>query len=450
MKIVYLTAGAAGMYCGSCMLDNALAKALIRLGHDCILVPLYTPIRTDEEDVSLDQVFFGGINVFLQQKMPWLRWLPKWLDSPLNNSALVKRLTANTGKTSAKLLGQLTVSMLAGIEGNQRKEVVRLCDWLVKDIQPDCVIFTNLMIAGMVPELRRRIKSSLWVVLQGDDIFLDSLPEPYQQLSLDKMRGLVPLIDGFIVHSQDYANRMGERLGIPTEKLHIVPLGIDTAAFVSTTSPLDNASSIVKRPLDSNEFRIGYFARLAPEKGLHRLVEAFILLANQAEFLDLHLHIAGYLGPQNIGYWQTLQERLIQAGLANRFTYHGSVDRDAKIAFLRSIDLLCVPTEYAEPKGLFVLEAIAARTPYLLPNHGAFYELHERLNFGKLFKAKDQEDLVLQLGQYVVELRSAEMTNPIMSDDHALKLAEIDIHEMAKRKYAVLSSTLAVDEIDDR
>jgi hypothetical protein len=29
MRIVYLTAGAAGMYCGSCLHDNALAKALI-------------------------------------------------------------------------------------------------------------------------------------------------------------------------------------------------------------------------------------------------------------------------------------------------------------------------------------------------------------------------------------------------------------------------------------
>jgi hypothetical protein len=62
MKIAYLTAGAAGMFCGSCLHDNALAKALNRLGHDCILIPAYTPIRTDDENVSIDRVVMGGIS----------------------------------------------------------------------------------------------------------------------------------------------------------------------------------------------------------------------------------------------------------------------------------------------------------------------------------------------------------------------------------------------------
>ena len=76
-KIAYLTAGAAGMFCGSCLRDNALAAALSTLGCDVALVPLYTPIRTDEVDVSLDRVFFGGVNVYLQQKVPLLRYLPR-------------------------------------------------------------------------------------------------------------------------------------------------------------------------------------------------------------------------------------------------------------------------------------------------------------------------------------------------------------------------------------
>ena len=40
LKIAYLTAGAAGMICGSCMHDNTLARALIALGHDVQLIPL--------------------------------------------------------------------------------------------------------------------------------------------------------------------------------------------------------------------------------------------------------------------------------------------------------------------------------------------------------------------------------------------------------------------------
>ena len=92
-KIIYLTAGAAGMFCGSCMHDNALVRAMAEFGVDIQLVPTYTPIRTDEVDVSVDQVFFGGINVYLQQKFPPLRWLPAFLDRFLDNPSLIQRLT---------------------------------------------------------------------------------------------------------------------------------------------------------------------------------------------------------------------------------------------------------------------------------------------------------------------------------------------------------------------
>jgi hypothetical protein len=78
VRILSITAGAANMYCGSCLRDNALAGALLKLGHDVTLMPVYTPTRTDEENVSRDRVFFGGVSVFLQQyaavfrRTPWL------------------------------------------------------------------------------------------------------------------------------------------------------------------------------------------------------------------------------------------------------------------------------------------------------------------------------------------------------------------------------------------
>ena len=57
MRIVYITAGAAGMYCGSCMRDNTLVRALHGLGHEALLIPTYTPITTDEPDASSRTVF---------------------------------------------------------------------------------------------------------------------------------------------------------------------------------------------------------------------------------------------------------------------------------------------------------------------------------------------------------------------------------------------------------
>ena len=59
MRILSITAGAAGMYCGSCLHDNTLAAALLELGEDVVLVPTYTPLRTDEANVSIERVCSG-------------------------------------------------------------------------------------------------------------------------------------------------------------------------------------------------------------------------------------------------------------------------------------------------------------------------------------------------------------------------------------------------------
>ena len=58
------------MYCGTCLRDNALATELLARGHDVSLLPVYTPTRTDETNVSDGHVFFGGISVYLEQHLP--------------------------------------------------------------------------------------------------------------------------------------------------------------------------------------------------------------------------------------------------------------------------------------------------------------------------------------------------------------------------------------------
>ena len=92
MKILFITAGAAGMYCGSCLRDNALAAELKSRGHDVVLVPLYTPTLTDEPNVSERRVFFGGISVYLQQHAGFFRWAPRIFDRLLDAPGSSRRL----------------------------------------------------------------------------------------------------------------------------------------------------------------------------------------------------------------------------------------------------------------------------------------------------------------------------------------------------------------------
>ena len=162
MRITYITAGAAGMFCGSCMKDNTLVAALARQGHDALLVPCYTPIRTDEEDISQKRIFFGGINVYLQQKWSLFRHTPWLLDRLLDAPSLLRYVSKFAVKTRAEDLGDLTISMLKGEHGHQKKEIDKLVQWLASDFQPQIINLTNVLLSGLVHDLNfaARLKGS--------------------------------------------------------------------------------------------------------------------------------------------------------------------------------------------------------------------------------------------------------------------------------------------------
>lgn len=396
MKVVYLTAGAAGMFCGSCMHDNALARAMAALEIDCILQPVYTPIRTDDVSVAGQRVFLGGIHVYLLQQMPWLRFLPRPMRGALDFPPLIRWATRRAGSIDPAQLGSLSVSMLRGAEGNQAEEFRRLTDWIADEIDPQAVVLTNLLIGGNLPQLRQRLPDAkLIVMLQGDDIFLDHLPQASRSTAIELCADLVRHVDHFCVHSQFYAQKMGALLEIPDDKLVVTPLSIDSAPF-DAALPRESRHADAGR---DDELRLGYLARIAPEKGLHRLVEAFERIA--VDDPTITLHAAGWLGKANEPYLHSIQKRLRDAGLEERFTYHGSPDLVGKVRFLQDMDLLSVPTEYEDPKGLFVLESLAAGTPVVMPDHGAFGELVRSAGGGVLVPP----DSVDALGDAILDLR---------------------------------------------
>jgi len=380
-RIAYITAGAAGMFCGSCMHDNTLASALQRRGADAVLIPVYTPIRTDENDVSVDRVFFGGVNVYLQQKIPLFRHIPAMLDRVLDQPWLIRWATSKASEMDPRELGALTVSMLRGMHGNQRKEVSRLCDWLASTLKPDVVNLSNMLIAGCVPEIKRKINAPVLVTLQGDDVFLEELKPPHREKALDEIRKLAAQVDGFITYSDYYADLMADYFALPRQRIQVTPLCIDTAGFEP------HASGAIQQP--ERNPALGYLARLAPEKGFHLLVDAFLELRKRPGLENLHLRAAGWLGDHQRKFVDEQIQRLREAGAGEHFEYAGAVDRAGKHAFLQSIDVLSTPTVYHDPKGIFVLESLAAGVPVVQPAHGAFPQLLELTGGGVTFRPGD-------------------------------------------------------------
>jgi glycosyltransferase involved in cell wall biosynthesis len=379
MKIACITAGAGRMYCGSCLRDNALAKALMDTGHDVLLIPTYTPTRTDEINVSLHRVFLGGINIYLQQRFEMFRKSPQFVNRLLDFRPLLKLLTRLGISVDPADLGSLTVSMLRGAKGPLRKEIVRLVRFLSNEISPEIINLPNSLLISLAPAIKEEMNVPICCTLQGEDLFLEGLGEPYRSESLRLIREHAASVDAFIAVSHYGARSMADYIGIDRNRIHVVPLGISFDGFSARSGA------------DPDAFTIGYLARITPEKGLHFLCEAYRIL--RAKVPSARLHVAGYLAPEHRPYLAGVRRDLESWGLSKGFYYHGELDRHGKLNFLHNLSVLSVPEYYADPKGLFLLEAMAGGIPVVQPRRGAFTEIVEVTGGGILVEPDKPEHL---------------------------------------------------------
>ena len=373
------------MYCGSCLRDNALATELISRGHDVTLLPVYTPTLTDEPNVSGDRVFFGGISVYLEQYVPLFRKTPRWLDRLWDSTSMLQLASKRSISTSPKMLGEMTVSMLKGESGFQRKEIAKLLDWLKDEGSPDVISLPYTLLLGMARPIKEALGRPIVCTLQGEDLFLDGLQEPYQSQAKNLIRANIEYVDAFIAVSEYYGKFMPEYLGIPEEKIRVVPLGINLNGYEPRVE-----ARVRER---SEPFTVGFFARIAPEKGLHVLADAYRRMRQSGDLADARLEAAGYLAPEHRTYLSDIERTMKEAGLAEEFHYRGVLDREQKIEFLRTLDVLSVPATYDEPKGMFLLEAMACGVPLVQPRRGAFTEIIEKTSSGLLVEPDDPESL---------------------------------------------------------
>jgi len=381
VRILYLTGGAGRMYCGSCLRDNALATELIARGHDVLLLPVYTPTFTDEPNVSNDHVVLGGISAYLEQYVPMFRKSPRWLDRLWDSSFVLSLASRRSISTNPRMLGEMTVSVLKGENGFQQKEITKLIEWLRTQPLPDVISLPYSLLIGLAKPLKDAFDLPVFCTLQGEDLFLDGLKEPYRSEALDLIKTQLEYVDAFLPVSEYYADFMPRYLGIPRDKMRVVPLGINPSGF----EPKEDRAG--------GPFTVGFLARIAPEKGLHVLAEAYKLLRQSGQLNEARLEAAGYMAPDAKPYLDQIRARLTEAGLGSEFNYRGVVDREHKINFLRQLDVMSVPATYDEPKGVSLLEAMACGIPVVQPRRGAFTEIVQHTSGGLLVNSDDPESL---------------------------------------------------------
>ena len=379
LRIVQITPGAGNMYCGACLRDNALVAALRRLGHDATMTPLYLPLTLDEADQSAgNPIFYSGVNVYLEQRTEFYRKAPEWLRHLMKSPVLLEIAAGSAARTRPESLGDITISMLRGEEGNQARELEELIAWLRVE-KPDVVCLSNALLVGLARRLRGELRIPIICTLQGEDWFLDSLPPVARGTAWLTATERAADVDLFIAPSHYFAQVMQERLHLPEDRVRVVFNGINLDGYPETIPA-------APRPVPPV---LGYFARMSREKGLGILAEAFLRLKRRDQVKNLKLRIGGSFGPADRALVKELHAGFVAAGVEGDVEFFPNLSHAAKVDFLRGLTVFSVPADYSEAFGLYVIEALAAGIPVAQPNHSAFPEIVKNTGGGVVFTPND-------------------------------------------------------------
>ncbi len=393
MRIVHLTPGTGSFYCGTCLRDRTLVRALRARGHQVSLVPMYLP--SFPEDASAPEealIHMGAVNLYLQHRLPASRLIPRPLASLLDSPRLLRWISRRSGSTDPVFLGEMTISMLQGEQGRLGPAVEKLAAQCAQEERPDAILLSNALLVGVARSLKERTGATLACTLQGEEPYLDSLPEPQRGIAWQTLRERARDVDAFIAVSRSYADRMAGRLGLAADRVGVVLNGLD-AEDLGAAEPRRAPA----RPT------LGFLARMCEDKGLPLLVGAYVLLRERGRVPDLALRAAGVVRPEDRALVEAQRRRLDEAGLGEDAELRPDIGPEAKRELLGSLTVMSVPAAADESFGLYVLEAMAAGVPVVQPRHAAFPEIIEATGGGVLCEPDDLQALAEAIEELLLD-----------------------------------------------
>jgi glycosyltransferase involved in cell wall biosynthesis len=397
MKIVTIVPGFGGtFYCGNCLRDGAYIKSLRELGHDAIILPMYLPLTIDGEQTNSEvPVFYGAVNIYLKQLFPLFRHMPGWMEKLLDSKPILKFAAKKSGSTRANGLEELTESMLLGQQGHQNHELERLVDFMKNQIKPDVVHFSNALLLGMAKQIREEVKVPVVFSLQDEDVWVDPMEPSWRhkiwRLMAEKSRD----VDAFIAVSAWFAGVMQEKMGIPSEKMHVVHVGVNPGNY---TWSLPAASPPA----------IGYLSRICEENGFEILVDAFILLKKDPRFTNLELKVTGGMTGDDKIFLNRQLKKLEDQNILRDLEILEDFSNEKLASFFKSISVLSVPVLKGEAYGLYQLEALASGVPLVQPDLGAFPEIIGATGGGVIYHPNNPTALASKLSDVLSDRATLE------------------------------------------
>jgi glycosyltransferase involved in cell wall biosynthesis len=386
MKIVHIVPGFGGtFYCGNCLRDSALVASLRAAGHETTILPVYLPLVMDGTVIpDGPPVFYGAVSIYIRQVFPPLRKMPGWLHKLLNSDPVLRYAVKKAGSTRAHGMEGLTESMLLGEDGYQRSDLVEIVRYLRDHERPDIVHFSNALLLGMAPMIRREVGVPVVCSLQDEDVWIDAMEPGARDRLWNLMARRANETDALIAVSHWFAGRMKERMHLREDLVRIVPISITTTGY---TYHLPATAPRV----------IGYLSRLCEENGLEVLTDAFLLLKRDTRFRDVRLRLSGGKTGDDDPFIRKQMKKIEKAGLKEMVEIQSDFSGPELDRFFNGLTLISVPVLKGEAFGMYLLESMASGIPVVQPALGAFSEIIARTGGGITYEPNTPEALASAL-----------------------------------------------------
>ncbi len=429
MKIVHIIPGSGGtFYCQNCMRDNELIRALKDAGHDVQMVPMYLPLNVDVDGLMGDTpVFYGAINVYLKEKLPFYRHAPQWMEKIFDSESLLQFAAKKAGSTRAEGLEDMTISMLLGEEGRQASELEHMIKFLKMHIKPDVVHLSNALLLGLAHRLKHDLGAAVVCSLQDENEWIDPMRDEYKSQVWDLMAKKAQDVDAFIAASRYYAEKSVEQMNLPPDKVHVVYGGICFDGYELA-------------PLDMNPPAIGYLCRMSEYFGLGLVTDAFIQLKKEPHFKNLRFYATGGYTDDDKPFVLKMQKKLQNAGVWEDVEFLKEFDRPHRIEFLQKLSVLSVPVLVGEAFGAYQVEALAAGVPIVQPNIGGYPEFVKVTGGGLIYEPNDADHLAEAIKSLLLD---PQKLRQLGRDGHATVTKAFSMKQMAENIIAVYQNIIA-------
>jgi glycosyltransferase involved in cell wall biosynthesis len=419
MRIAHVVPSSGGaFYCENCIRDTVLIKGLKDLGCGVAIIPMYLPFVPDERGMEGDTpVVYGALNVFLRHKLPLYRHAPGWVEHIFDSRGVLDFVARRAGSTRAPAAGEITVSVLRGEDGGQAGELAKLVRLLGNDVKPDAVHLSNALLIGLARPIKRALRVPVLCSLQDEHTWIDAMGETHAREAWRVLAEQSAHVDLFVTFSRYYARFMKEHLGLPSKKLSVVPMGIDTDGREQSPLPFDP-------PV------IGFLSRMCESSGLGTLTDAFIKLKKEKGFEGARLHVAGGYTGDDRHFLRKVRGKLKDDGCAADVKFLTGFDKASRRDFLQTLTAFSVPSREAPAYGMYLLEAFAAGVPVVQPGIGAYPEVVNATGGGILYDPNTADALAEALASL---LREPARARALGRKGRAAVLRRFRIEDTAKR-----------------